>query len=219
MNAALAGLVILVLGDSHMAGRDYLISSLHDSLTNAGAIVHSYGMCGASADAWINKTTVSCGRGERHEKAAPITDSGKQAYTWTINELLAKHHPNLVIVESADAMAGYGSAQMPKPWIYEQVRALSGRIKADNAACVWVGPIWGNANSPYHKDEARVQEMSQFLAQSVAPCSYVDSTRFAKPGEWPTTDGQHLTPAGYRSWGQDIADAVVRLKGQVATAR
>ena len=214
MNAALAGLVILVLGDSHMAGREYLISSLHDSLTNAGAIVHSYGMCGASADTWINKTTVSCGRGERHEKAGPITDSGKQDYTWTINELLAKHHPNLVIVEAADAMGGYGSPELPKAWIYDQSHALAGRIKAANAACVWVGPVYGDVNSPYHKADDRVRELSQFLSQSVAPCVYVDSLQFAKPREWPTTDGQHLTSVGYRAWGADIANAVATLKSQ-----
>jgi hypothetical protein len=216
MNMALAGLVILVLGDSHMAGSNYLISPLHDALVSDGASVHSYGMCGASADAWLNKTTVSCGRAERHDKAGPIVDMGKQAYTWQINELIVKHHPNLVIVEAADAMAGYGSPQMPRAWIYEQTHALVGRIQASGAACVWVGPVYGAANSPYHKDDQRVQEVSQFLSQSVAPCKYVDSTRFAPPGQWPTTDGQHLTPAGYKAWGQNIANAVAQMKGQFA---
>jgi hypothetical protein len=77
----LAGLTILVLGDSHMAGHDYLLSSLHDALENQGAVVHSYGMCGASADAWLERTTVSCGRGERHDHGAPITEKDKQEYT------------------------------------------------------------------------------------------------------------------------------------------
>lgn len=216
MNMLLAGLTILVLGDSHMAGHDYLLSSLHDALENQGAAVNSYGMCGASADAWLNKTTVSCGKGERHDHGAPITEINKQSYTWTINELLEKHHPKLVIVEAADAMGGYGSPELPKAWIYDQVRALTGRIHASGAACVWVGPVWGAANSPYHKADARVAELSQFLSQSVAPCIYVDSTRFSKPGEWPTTDGQHLTVNGYKAWGQDIAESVDRIKNQLA---
>lgn len=215
MSMALAGLVILVLGDSHMAGSNYLISSLHDALVNDGASVDSYGMCGASADAWLNKTTVSCGRAERHGKAGPIADMGKQDYTWQISDLLAKHHPNLVIVEAADAMAGYGSPQMPRAWIYEQTHALAGRIAAAGAACIWVGPVYGATNSPYHKDDQRVREVSQFLSQSVAPCKYIDSTRFAQPGQWPTTDGQHLTTTGYKAWGQDIAADVVQLKGQL----
>jgi len=215
MNTALAGLAILVIGDSHMAGRDYLISALHDALLDQGATVNSYGMCGASADAWLERTTVNCGRAERHDRAAPIAEMGKQEYTWMISELLAKHHPNLVIVEAADAMGGYGSPQLPKAWIYEQVHALAGRIAAANAACVWVGPVYGDVNSPYHKANDRVQELSQFLSQSVAPCKYIDSTRFAQPGQWPTTDGQHLTAAGYRQWGADIAQSVVGLRSQL----
>ena len=34
------------------------------ALQAQGAQVDSYGMCGASADAWLERTTVSCGRGE-----------------------------------------------------------------------------------------------------------------------------------------------------------
>lgn len=214
MNGALAGLVILVLGDSHMAGPSYLISSLHEALEAQGATVYSYGMCGASADAWLQKTTVSCGRAQRLDKSPTAAEAHKPEVTWQIGDLLAQHHPNLVIVEAADAMAGYGSPQMPKAWIYDQVHMLAGRIRAANAACVWVGPVYGRADSPYHKDDARVREVSQFLSQSVAPCSYVDSTRFAQPGQWPTTDGQHLTTPGYRAWGADIANAVVQLKTQ-----
>jgi lysophospholipase L1-like esterase len=109
-------------------------------------------------------------------------------------------------------MAGYGSPEMPKAWIYDQTHALATRIKAANAACVWVGPVYGDVNSPYHKSDERVRELSQFLSQSVAPCLYIDSLQFARPHEWPTTDGQHLTTSGYRVWGADIANAVVRLK-------
>jgi hypothetical protein len=214
MNGALAGLVILVLGDSHMAGPGYLISSLHENLQAQGATVYTYGMCGASAEAWLEKTTVSCGRAQRLDKGPILAERDKPEVTWQIGDLLAQHHPNLVIVEAADAMAGYGSAEMPKAWIYEQTHALTARIKASNASCIWVGPVFGREDSPYHKADARVREVSQFLAQSVAPCAYIDSTQFARSGEWPTTDGQHLTAPGYRAWGADIANAVVRLKEQ-----
>jgi hypothetical protein len=217
MNMLLAGLSILVLGDSHMAGHDYLLTALHDALVAQGANVDSYGMCGANPDAWMERSTVSCGRGERHGQAAPITETGKQQYTWQINELLAKHHPKLVIVEAADAMGGYGSPELPKAWIYEQTHALAARIAASGASCIWVGPVYGNANSSYHKADDRVRELSQFLSQSVAPCRYVDSLRFEPSPAWPTTDGQHLTVAGYKNWGQDIADAVIQLKSQVAS--
>lgn len=214
MNGALAGLMILVIGDSHMAGPSYLISSLHEALEAQGATVDSYGMCGASADAWVQRTTVSCGRAERHGTGATVAEMNKQEYTWVIGDLLAKHHPNLVVVEAADAMGGYGSPQLPRAWIYDQVHTLAARIKAANAACVWVGPVYGDVDSPYHKADARVRELSQFLSQSVAPCVYIDSLQFAQPRQWPTTDGQHLTTPGYRAWGADIAAAIVRLKEQ-----
>jgi len=215
MNGALVGLTILVLGDSHMAGPSYLISSLHEALEARGAQVDSYGMCGASPNAWLYKTTVSCGTGERHGDQATQATNGKQEYTWQIAELLNKHHPNLVIVEAADAIGGYGSPELSKGWIFDQVHALATRIHASGAACVWVGPVYGDVNSPYHKADDRVRELSNFLAQSVAPCLYVDSLKFVtNPREWPTTDGQHLTSAGYRAWGADIANAVVSLKVQ-----
>ena len=216
MNMALAGLIILAIGDSHMAGREYLLTHLHDQLEADGATVHSYGMCGASAGDWIYKTTVSCGRGEHHDKLPPVTDRNHVVPTWGLDDLIRQNHPNLIVVELADAMAGYGSPEMPKAWIYDQVRALTGRIKAQNIPCVWVGPIWGNEGPPYRKTVSRVTEMSQFLSQTVAPCHYIDSTRFARPGQWPTTDGQHLTETGYREWGQDITNAIAQLRAQNA---
>jgi len=214
MNAALAGLTFLVIGDSHMAGRDYLLLTLHDALEAQGAVVHSYGMCGAMAENWVNTGIVACGRGERHDKGAPVEYAHQAEPTWKIDDLIQKTHPNVVVIELADAMAGYGQDPMPKAWIYQQIRALTGRIHAQNIGCVWVGPIWGNEGPPYHKVATRVKEMSDFLAQSVAPCAYVDSTKFATQGQWPTTDGQHLTASGYRSWGGDIADQIARLKAQ-----
>ena len=215
MNGALAGLVILVLGDSHMAEPSYLISWLHEALEAQGAQVDSYGMCGANPDAWLQRTTVSCGTAQRLDDHATIATNGKQEDTWQINDLLNKHHPNLVIVEAADAMGGYGSPQLPKAWIYDQTHALASRIHASGASCVWVGPVYGVANSPYHKDDERVRELSAFLAQSVAPCVYIDSLKFEATGpHWATTDGQHLTTPGYKAWGTDIANAVVALKQQ-----
>jgi lysophospholipase L1-like esterase len=216
MNMLLAGLTILVLGDSHMAGHDYLLSGLHDALEAQGAAVDTYGMCGASADSWLERTTVSCGRGERHGIGTPLTETGKQEYTWQINDLLAKHHPRLVIVEAGDAIGGYTSPELPKAWIYGQAHALAARIAASGASCVWVGPVYGNVNSPYHKSDDRVRELSQFLSQSVAPCRYVDSLHFEPTPPWPTTDGQHLTVAGYKAWGQEITNSIVQMRGQLA---
>jgi hypothetical protein len=213
MGGALAGLVILVIGDSHMSSPDYLDTTLHDALTAEGAVVNTYGMCATNAADWIYKVTAPC-RAERHGPASAIY--GKTvAPTWVLGDLIAQNHPNLVMIELADTMAGYDKPELPKPWIYDQVRQLVGRITSQHISCVWIGPTWGNPDSGYHKTVARVKEMSDFLSQIVAPCGYVDSTKFARPGEWQTVDGQHLTSAGYRKWGADIAEAVGRMRSQL----
>src|SRR5712691_5488913 len=139
MNMALAGLVILVIGDSHMAGtgagKGYLLTNLHDQLTSEGAVVHSYGMCGAQAADWVTKSTVQC-VGEHHDKSPPTFEANKVHPTWNVNELIEKHHANLVVIELGEAMAAYDTPQLPKPWIYNQVRLLTGQIKARNVSCV-----------------------------------------------------------------------------------
>ncbi|MNN74371.1 hypothetical protein D3C81_1905620 [compost metagenome] len=53
--------------------------------------------------------------------------------------------------------------------------------------------------------------MSNFLATNVAPCTYIDSLSFSKPGEWVTIDGQHFTIAGYKSWANAIGTALGNL--------
>jgi hypothetical protein len=212
----LAGLVLLVIGDSHMASPNYLIGPLHDALVSAGATVHSYGFCGAQAENWVLGATVSCGRAERHGTSPAVADRAAEARTWPLGELIERHHPNLIVVELGDTMAAYGQETLPQAWIYGQVRTLTNLIKKDDLPCVWVGPAWGSDGFAYHKTVRRVKEMSDFLTRTVAPCRYVDSTLFSRPGEWPTTDGQHLTPAGYRAWGEDIAGAIVQLAPQLS---
>jgi hypothetical protein len=194
-----------------------LLTNLHDQLENEGAVVHSYAMCGATAADWLSRSTASCGTGERHDKGPPIFDM-KNHVGWVLGDLIQQNHPNMIVVQLADTMAGYG-AQLEHSWVDEMLHAFTGKIRASGLPCVWVGPIWGQESAPYHKTVARVTEMSQLLAHTVSPpCSYIDSTAFARPGEWPTRDGTHLQPDGYRKWGKAMADAIVRLKGQGALA-
>ena len=54
--------------------------------------------------------------------------------------------------------------------------------------------------------------MSAFLAANVAPCSYVDSLKFSKPGEWATTDGQHLNVQAYQKWGAAISAELEKVR-------
>jgi hypothetical protein len=216
MNALLAGLTVLIIGDSHMVTSGYLITTLHDDLLAQGATVDTYGMCGANAGDWVYPSTVSCGKAERVGKAGPTIDRKPNTPTYQVDALIANSHPNLIVIEMGDTMAGYGQHDFPQGWIYQQVHALTGRIAAQNIPCVWVGPPWGSEGSSYHKTFDRVKQMSEFLSTAVAPCRFVDSTQYSKEGEWPTIDGQHLTPTGYKAWGADIAGSIEQIAPQIA---
>ena len=110
-----------------------------------------------------------------------------------------------------DTMASYDKPAFPKAWAWQSVTNLTKAITETGTKCVWVGPAWGKVGGKYKKNDQRTQLMSQFLAANVAPCSYVDSLKMSKPGQWITTDGQHFTVAGYKAWGNAIADAMVKL--------
>ena len=178
MNGALAGLVILVLGDSHMAGPTYLISSLHEALEAQGATVDSYGMCGANPDAWLEKTTVSCGRAERHGAAA---DPGgkRKAGIYLANQRFAQQAPP----QHGDRRGGRRDGRLRLAATTEGVDLRSVARAGDAHQCGGCFLRLGGAglrrvNSPYHKADDRVRELSEFLSQSVAPCVYVDLLKF-----------------------------------------
>lgn len=216
IKAALAGFVILVIGDSHNASKDFLLSSLHDGLVAQGATVHSYGVCGSQPHDWIAQTELPCGSGERHNTDEAVIDRSPKVKTWSLEALIQRHHPNLLVVELGDNMGGYGVLpELPKDWIGFEVDEMLKPVIAHKLPCVWVGPPWGTEGGPSNKTFGRVRELSAFLSEIVSPCRYVDSLRFSQPGEWPTFDGEHLTPDSYRIWGADIAEATVRLAGKL----
>jgi hypothetical protein len=211
MGAALAGLVILMIGDSHMY---YMGSPLHEALEQQGATVDTYGMCGAMATDWLTRTTTQCSF-ERHDKSPAVLKS-QTTQGWLLSDLLAKDLPNLVVVELGDNMAGYGTRSIfPRDFVADQVSQLLAPVKARGLPCIWIGPPWGDDTMVYHKSSTRLKELSQFLAKVVAPCSYIDSLGFAQPGEWPTLDGEHLTQPSYNKWSIAITGAIVRLKGRL----
>ena len=74
-----------------------------------------------------------------------------------------------------------------------------------------IGPPWGTEGGTSKKTFARVKELSNYLSTLVAPCRYIDSLDFSKPGEWPTYDGEHLTVDSYKIWGGDIAGEVEKF--------
>jgi hypothetical protein len=164
MGGALAGLVILVIGDSQMME---MLPNLHNQLEGAGATTYSYAVCGSTAQDWIMPSVASCGTLMREDKASAVMDQ-KSHTIWNITDLIAKHHPNLIVVELG---TGEGS-KMEQSWIRQQVGGLTAKIAASRISCVWVGPTWGQDQGSYHKTTAEVQQMSQLLSASVSPCTY-----------------------------------------------
>lgn len=211
MSLLLAGMTILVLGDSHMASPGYLITTLHDDLMQQGAKVYSYGACGTPSGAWMKAIQPPCGSAFRLDNGPLRIRASEAGFTKPLPDLVALHHPDLIIVVNGDTMAGYKSPTIAKSWIFGEVSTLTRGIKASGASCVWVGPGWGTEGGKYGKTFARAREMSEYLADIVSPCIYVNSLKMAKPGEWATIpgDGQHYTDAGYQAWGSAITSEIV----------
>ncbi len=207
----LAGLTILMLGDSHFASQGYLVTTLQDALIQQGAKVVTEAACGAPAGVWATAGQAPCGTAERVQSGPIKKDNSNHAHAPSLDSLIAAYHPNLVIIGSGDTMAGYPQPALPAEWISEQIKEVVGRIQAANLPCVWIGPGWGTEGGPYFKNYARVRQVNDYLSTHVAPCRYIDSTKFAQPGEWSTFDGQHYTLPAYQKWGTAIDQEILTL--------
>lgn len=208
MSLLLAGLTVLVIGDSHMT-QDYLIATLHDNLLQQGAHVYSYGACGTVAGDWVKRVVPPCGSAFRLDQGKIRNRTGEAGTTLPLPDMVKAYHPDLLVVINGDDMAAYRSRSLPKQWVWSEVAALTRGIKASGVRCVWVGPAWGQEGGRFDKTYLRVREMSDYLAGIVSPCVDVDSLEMSRPGEWPTSDGVHFKSAGYQAWGDAIAGHVV----------
>jgi hypothetical protein len=212
MKSALAGLAILLIGDSHIASKYFFNDALHNGLVAQGAIVDSYGVCGSGPRDWVWRSMLPCGRGERHRDAPAQIDRNDWVRAWSLETLIARHHPDLLVVEFGDNMAGYGVApDLPRTLIRDEVDDLTRVIAASKIFCVWIGPPWGAEGGKWKKTFARVAKLSDYLSRIVGPCRYINSLVFSKPGEWPTIDGVHLTADGYRRWGNRLVNSIVKM--------
>ena len=203
----LAGLTMLVIGESHLTMPGSLIDTLPDELTKQGAHIHAIGACGANAADWLTATPVTC-RADRSGKEKLVLQ-GRDASTVPLQTLVSERKPDVIVIIIGDTMAAYQKASFPRTWAWNNVTSLTKAIAATGTPCVWVGPPWGKEGGKYGKTDSRTQLMSQFLASNVAPCTYVDSLTLSKPGQWQTMDGLHFTVAGYKSWATAIAQTIV----------
>jgi hypothetical protein len=201
-----AGLVILMLGDSHFATQGYLATTLGDALIAQGAKVQS-----EAVSIWVAGGLAPCGAAERIQSGPLKTSPPNKGVVPSLATLAAQVHPNLIIVGSGDTMAGYAQPTFSADYVEQQISGFTRVIRQLNIPCVWIGPGWGNEGGPYFKNFARAKVMSDFLATHVAPCRYIDSQKMAQPGEWPTFDGQHYTAVGYQKWALAIDAELTKL--------
>lgn len=206
--AALAGIAMVIIGESHMSFNDHLINPLVDDLTAQGAKVHAIGACGAHAADWLTKITVKCSAERRSGEKGVFRTGGE---TIPIKQLIASDKPDLVVIIIGDTMGSYDKDIFPRAWAWKSVNDLTKEIASTKTSCVWVGPAYGTDGGSYHKNQKRTEELSKFFSQNVAPCAYIDSLKFSKPGEWRTLDGQHYAPAGYKLWSAAITKALIDL--------
>ncbi|MFZ5579276.1 MAG: SGNH/GDSL hydrolase family protein [Pseudomonadota bacterium] len=206
--AALAGLTFLVIGESHMATPHYLMNPLHEQLVEQGAKVHSIGVCGASPMKWIKPAPTDCGRAERidNEPANAVLGNAEGV---VLKDVMTQDKTNVILVVIGDTIGSYANPEFPKSWAYQEVTALTRVIKETGAQCYWAGPGWGQGGKRFNKEPELVKRVNDFLAENVAPCTYIDSTKLSQPGDWKTTDGQHYTAKYYKAWAQGITESIL----------
>ena len=211
MSMLLAGITVLMIGDSHMASTGFLITTLHDDLMQQGAKVYSYGACGTPAGAWMKSIQPPCGSAFRLDNGPVRVRAGEAGFTQPLPELVKLYHPDLIVVVNGDTMGDYKKPGFAKSWVWDQVSSLTRGIKDSGASCVWVGPAWGSEGGKYGKTFAKTKEISDYLLGIVSPCTYISSLNMEKPGEWTTLpgDGQHYTGEGYQAWGAAITTQIL----------
>lgn len=208
--SALAGLTVLVIGDSHVAFPGSMQMSLHDLLLAEGAGVHTYGGCAMRPDGYYSGDaavrTVSCGFGERHGGGEGQTLGG-EVVAPRVTDLLDRHAPDLVLIVMGDNLAAYGR-EVPDDLIAEQAAALTGMLEA-GVPCFWAGPTWGADGPDFVKPDGDVRELARHLAGAVNPCTFLDGLALLTPEEADVRDGIHLTVEGYANWAEAIVDEML----------
>lgn len=165
---------ILVLGASHLTTPGYLITGLHDQLTNYDAKVHSLGVCGVTPSALLQETPGLCGSAERLGKSPPRLKLARAAHTVALQALVKQEQPDWLIIVMGDTLAGYREGNFSKPWALREVHQLTEAINYLNVRCIWVGPPGGsnggsikNPTSAYNRFQIFWRNMSPLVVISI----------------------------------------------------
>lgn len=207
MPPLLAGLTILMIGDSHLTFKNTLLAGMPEAFVAQGAKVVTYGLCSSKPEDWVDEKPINaCGYTKRIGTEHITLSMNKDDAPPNIQSLVQQWHPDAVIVVFGDAMAGYSQSQMPADWIKDQVHALVDNI--GSAKCIWVGPTWGRYNPRYGKTDARTVELAGFLEKETQPCHYIDSTKILSQNSITTEDGLHLTTEDYKKWSTALVKVI-----------
>ncbi|EPF16356.1 Uncharacterised protein [Cedecea davisae] len=211
MNTLLAGVTLLILGDSHVAFKDSLLSVLPEAYESMGAKVVTYGVCSSSPAGWVKgPKDTGCG-GVVRNGTGPIADPSAATFPFPdVASLIDKWQPTAVMFIYGDTIGSYTADPFPAEWIENQVKPVAALAGA-KTKCLWVGPTWGTFNPRYGKTEETTKRITGFLSSHVQPCTYIDSTSFMQNKAVETVDGLHLTPKSYKAWGAGIVDATLPL--------
>ena len=209
---ALSGASILIIGASHLSTPGYLGTTLNDALLSKGAQVHSLGVCGSIPSEWTRESRGNCGGAERVGSGPLKLKIGSSAHTVPIEELIQTEKPNLLIFVAGDTLGDYQKPSLNLQWVNSEITVFNKIVARSKVKCAWVGPAWGEEGNSSGKTYARVSQVSELLSKSLRSCSYIDSLKMSKPGEWKTIDGIHYQDQYYKQWGNKIAEEIAKLE-------
>jgi len=210
---ALAGLSLLIVGDSHVSAPGSLATTLHDALAAEGAAVYTAGVCAASPSHFLKGRSTTCGRvlrGPDGKLSLKVKASAPK-----LEALLADHAPDHVIFVFGDNMGGYRMKHLPRGFIETEVMAIVAALP-EGTGCSWMGPPWGEEGTAYRKTHARAAALNAALREASAPCHYIDVQAATGTGTIDTVDGLHPKPAGYRMWAEVASAALVHALAQAS---
>jgi hypothetical protein len=208
----LNGISILIIGASHLTIPGALVTTLNDGLLNKGAQVHSIGVCGTSPSQWTVVAKGTCGGADRVNSGPINLKIASKALTTPISELIKVEKPNLLMIVLGDTLAEYSNAEsLSLLWVGAELAQMNRAVALSKVRCVWIGPSWGEEGFPSRKTFARVSQVSDLIEKRVGSCTYINSLKMSKPGEWLTMDGIHYRNQYYQQWGSKIVEVLEKL--------
>jgi hypothetical protein len=205
---------VLVIGDSQSYGS--FGSRLLGQLRNDNKVSTSYySRPGSGAKWWLDgdKAPEDWGSWNAPQDESEVRVPQALA-TPKIEDLIAKHQPELVVVQLGGNMVNLSNSM-----IRAEVKQLVAKIRTKGSNCLWVGPPPGDA-----RPEPRYSEFYNVLKESVEKggCRFVDSRPLIVPVPH-GGDGRHLdTMEGglqaSEKWTQQISETVLKsLRRSAAT--